>query len=142
MEISLMTINNYAEVYSLWEACGISLGESDTKEEIDKFLRFNPTTCFIGKENGKIIANVLGGFDGRRGLVHHLCIHPDFRKNGYGSEIMTQLENAFRNLGVIKITFWVLESNKKVIKFYNQLGYDLRDDIFSMSKNLHNSKYK
>jgi len=77
---------------------------------------------------------ILGGFDGRRGLVHHLAVLPEYQGKGIGKVLMYKLEETFKKMGVVKINFWVENRNLKVTDFYRKLGYELRDDIVTMSK--------
>jgi ribosomal protein S18 acetylase RimI-like enzyme len=44
------------------------------------------------------------------------------------------LEEEFRSMGVVKLSFWVKRNNIGVVEFYNKAGYELRDDIVTMSK--------
>lgn len=136
MEIRRFTPEDYDEVHSLWQSCNLSLEASDSKEEIVKFATMNPDTSLVGTFEDKIIACVLGGFDGRRGLVHHLSVDEKYQGYGYGAEIMKYLENIFKDKGVIKISFWVIKSNINVVGFYEKLGYELRNDIVTVSKKL------
>jgi len=134
MNIRTVTKEDYQDIYRLWESCNIELGTSDTFEEIEKFINMNPDTCLIGEEDGLIIGCVLGGYDGRRGLVHHLAVRPDLQGRGYGRDLLDELEERFRKLGVVKVSFWVKRDNYKVKGFYNRLGYQEREDLITMSK--------
>lgn len=134
MNIRDMKIEDYREVYKLWQECGISLGKSDSEDEIQKFISMNPETSLVETIDNKIIGCVLGGYDGRRGLIHHLAIHPDYQGNDYGTILMECLENKFKEKGVVKISFWVQNSNIGVVDFYEKLGYELRKDIVTISK--------
>jgi ribosomal protein S18 acetylase RimI-like enzyme len=134
MIIRRFMAEDYDEVFKLWKECGIELGTSDSREEVLKLVERNPNTSLVGEEDGWIAAAVLGGFDGRRGLVHHLAVKPELQKKGYGREILKALEDEFRNMGVIKLSFWVKRNNIGVVEFYNKAGYELREDIVTMSK--------
>lgn len=136
MEIRRMNINDYDSAYELWGRCGFELGKSDRREEIEKFIEKNPDTCLVGILDNKIIGSVLGGYDGRRGLVHHLSVYGEYRKMGYGKALIEALENEFKKAGVVKMSFWVKTDNFSVVDFYKACGYELREDIITMSKSL------
>jgi N-acetylglutamate synthase len=119
-------------VLEIWRLAELSLGLSDTPEELKRFLKMNPTTSLVG-EDGFLIAAVLGGFDGRRGLVHHLAVLPELQGRGYGRAMMIELEHRFRQMGVVKINFWVEARNLQVVTFYERLNYQKRD-LLTMSK--------
>ncbi len=134
MMIRSMNSTDYFAAFRLWEECRLPLGESDTAAEIDRFLSRNPDTCLVAVRDQRLIGTVLGGFDGRRGLIHHLAVHPGFQRQGVGRRLMTEVENRFRALGVVKVSLWIRNDNRPVAAFYRQLGYELRGDIITMSK--------
>jgi putative acetyltransferase len=131
-----MTQNDFEEVRILWKDSGIELSQSDDINELKRMILHNPNYCLVIESEKKIIGAVLGGFDGRRGWIHHLAIHPSHQKMGYGKLLLDALILAFETDNVIKIKLEVLESNNKVIEFYKKLGWDLRKEITTMSLNL------
>ena len=102
----------------LWKEAGIGIGSSDTREEIELILDRNPGLFLIGKEQDKIIAVVIGAFNGRRGYVHHLAVDPIYKKKGYGKAIMDYLIERFRQKKIHKIHLFIQKENEKVLDFY------------------------
>ncbi|MCK4370937.1 MAG: GNAT family N-acetyltransferase [Candidatus Lokiarchaeota archaeon] len=123
----------YEEVVELWRKSGISVGSTDTKEELERVVRRTPQLFLVGKIDEKIISVVIGGFDGRRGYVHHLAVDPDYQKKGYGKMIMGELMNKFLKLKVHKVHLFLEKYNKEVVEFYRNLGWEIRDDLIMMS---------
>ncbi|NVM19311.1 MAG: GNAT family N-acetyltransferase [Candidatus Lokiarchaeota archaeon] len=123
----------YDEVIELWRRAGINVGSTDTKEELERVVQQNPDLFLIGKLNKKIISVVLGGFDGRRGYVHHLAVGPDHQKKGYGKKIMNDLMSKFLELKVHKVHLFIEKYNKDIVEFYQNLGWEIRDDLIMMS---------
>jgi ribosomal protein S18 acetylase RimI-like enzyme len=146
MKIENFTMQNYQEVLDLWKRAGIGVSSSDTKEETMLILERNPELFLIGKEQEKIIAVVIGAFDGRRGYVHHLAVDPDYQKKGYGKVIMDNLIERFRQKRIHKIHLFIQKDNKGVLEFYSKQGWETRDDIIMMSfvpdKTLYKSSLK
>lgn len=136
MELRKFTIDDYESVYGLWERCKLHLGKSDSKSEVEKFIKQNPNTCIVGIIEGEIVGCILGGFDGRRGLVHHLSVDERYRNLGYGGQLLKKVESVFNDMGVVKISFWVTTDNLGAVDFYEKCGYELRGDIETMSKTL------
>ncbi|MFX1281258.1 MAG: GNAT family N-acetyltransferase [Promethearchaeota archaeon] len=133
MKIENYSMKYYGNVVKLWRKAGISVGSSDTEEEIESMLIRNPNLLLIGKLNEKVIAIVMGGFDGRRGYVHHLAVDPIYQKKGYGKMIMDELINRFRKIGVHKIHLFIEKDNKEVVNFYKNLDWQIRNDLIMMS---------
>ncbi len=135
MQIREMIIQDYEAVCQLWESTKtIELTKSDELIEIKRMLERNPNTCLVGEEGGRIIGVVLGGFDGRRGFVHHLAIHPEIQRKGYGIRLVHELERRFIEMGVVKVHLFVNTNNLQAVGFYEKVGYKLRDDFVTMSK--------
>ena len=133
MKIETFSMESYDDIISIWRKTGISVGSTDTKEEIKRILDKNPQLFLVGKIDQKIIGVVVGGFDGRRGYVHHLAVDPDYQKRGYGTMIMDELNLRFRKLGVHKVHLFIEKYNKEVVSFYQKLGWEIRDDLIMMS---------
>ncbi len=133
MKIEIFKMQYYHEVVELWKRAGIGIGSSDTKDEVATVLARNPDLFLIGKKDGKIIAVVIGTFDGRRGYIHHLAVDPDYQNKGYGKIIMDEIIELFRDKKVHKIHLFIQKANKQVVDFYNNLGWEIRDDIIMMS---------
>ena len=133
MKIEKFTIEFYEDVVQLWRKTGISVGSSDSKIEIAKMLERNPTLFLIGKIDDKICAVVMGGFDGRRGYVHHLAVDPVYQRRGYGKLMIGELNKEFLRLGVHKIHLFIQKHNREVVFFYQNQGWEIREDLIMMS---------
>lgn len=139
MQIRECRTEDLPVLLDLWRRTRITVGLSETAPEFTRMLERNPGTCLVGELDGKIAAVVLGGFDGRRGLVHHLAVEPSYQSRGYGQLMMQALEDRFRKMGVVKYSLWIESWNSNVINFYKHIGYDLRD-LITMSKTLRHGK--
>ncbi|MEJ2248376.1 MAG: GNAT family N-acetyltransferase [Candidatus Lokiarchaeota archaeon] len=126
-------MEDYSVVLKIWKETSITITSSESKEEVERMLLRNPNLCLIGKLEDKIIAVVFGGFDGRRGYVHHLAVIPEYQGKGYGRKIMEELVKRFRDMKVHKLHLFVEKRNQDVINFYENLGWEVRNDLEMMS---------
>ena len=69
-----------------------------------------------------LIGAVLGGFDGRRGMVYHLAISRDYRRHGIGQRLMKELELRLRTKGCLKYYLLVTKANEEALDFYESIG--------------------
>jgi ribosomal protein S18 acetylase RimI-like enzyme len=120
---------DYPAVRGLWSLAGpgIHLRRSDEPEEIQKKLQRDPDLFLLAEEDGKVIGAVLGGFDGRRGLVYHLAIAEEHRKQGVGALLMDELEKRLRAKGCIRTYLLVTYDNAEAIEFYEKHGWQKMD---------------
>jgi len=84
---------DYQSVLALWRAArpGIHVGPSDGPDELARKLQRDPDLFPIAEAAGKLIGTVLGGFDGRRGMVYHLAVDAGWRGQGIGWALMDVL---------------------------------------------------
>ncbi|MHA1745583.1 MAG: GNAT family N-acetyltransferase [Promethearchaeota archaeon] len=132
-----MTPSDIPIVRQIWTAVGFDMTKSDEISEVTRMLKHNPEFCLILElplpSEKHIIGTVLGGFDGRRGWVHHLAILPEYGGKGYGKQLMTHLMQAFTQHGVVKFKLEIAGDKPRLIQFYQNMGWDLRSDLTTMS---------
>lgn len=128
----------YAAVRQLWESMdrGVRVGRSDTPDEIQKKLARDPDLFLVAKYGQKIIGSVIGGFDGRRGLLYHLAVDGSFRGQGIGSLLLTELESRLRRKGCLKCYLMVTPDNEEAMHFYERRGWHHMDYIRPYGKDL------
>jgi ribosomal protein S18 acetylase RimI-like enzyme len=121
--------NDFPQVIDLWKHAGpgIHLRRSDEENEIAKKLERDPDLFLLAEINGQIIGTVLGGFDGRRGMVYHLAVDQHYRKLGVGAALMDELENRMRRKGCIRSYLLVTRDNLDAIRFYENTGWEPMD---------------
>ena len=123
--------------HALWaeSAPGVHLGRSDTPEEVRRKLQRDPELFLVAVLDGRMVGTVIGGYDGRRGLVYHLAVSPDVRNQGIGSALMDEVEDRLRRLGCLKAYLLVVDENTSVINFYSARGWSPMD-VTIMGKEL------
>lgn len=140
-EISVREIRfpeDFPAVRLLWENAGpgIYLRNSDDPEEIRKKLQRDPDLFLVAEANGTIIGTVIGGFDGRRGMVYHLAVEVSFRNRGTGELLMNELEERLKAKGCIRCYLLVITDNISAMQFYEKRGWERMDDVYTYGKDL------
>jgi ribosomal protein S18 acetylase RimI-like enzyme len=115
---------------------GVSLSRSDTPEELQKKLARDSDLFLVAEENGRIIGTVIGGFDGRRGLIYHLAVSASSRGRGIGSRLMDDLEARLRAKGCIRCYLMVTTDNPEGMQYYEKHGWERMDFVVPYAKNL------
>lgn len=103
---------------------------------IDKKLDNKDGLFFVAKENHRIIGTIMAGYDGHRGWIYSLAVHPDYQKKGIGSALLSFTQKKLESLGCLKINLQITEGNDAVQKFYSANGYSVEQRI-SMGKKLY-----
>jgi len=129
--IRQMTIDDYEEVYSLWkQAEGLTLEESDTQEGIALYLSRNPGLCFVAMVSGEIVAGVLCGHEGRRGILRHLAVKPEFRRKGIARSLVEECLARLAKEGIKKCNIFVLDEDPEAGRFWEHMGWSLLEDNY------------
>jgi len=135
-----MKIRPYLEedqtaVVKLWQECGLIVPWNNARQDIERKLTVNREWFLVGLENNHIMATAMAGYEGHRGWINYLAVHPAQRRKGYGRELMLILEELLENKGCPKISLQIRASNSDVISFYESLGYK-DDNVISLGKRL------
>ncbi len=128
---------DYPAVYDLWAHAGdgIHLRRSDEPREIEKKLQRDPDLFLVAEWRGEVVGAVLGGYDGRRGMMYHLAVRADLRGRGIGAALMSTLEERLRAKGCIRYYLLVTPDNTEAVRFYENRGWE-RLPLLVYGKNL------
>lgn len=95
---------------------------------IDSKLKVDPL-LFVAAESGAIIGSVMAGYDGHRGWLYTVAVHPAARRKGTGSRLVKHAVDQLQKLGCVKINLQVRSTNSAVVAFYQALGFHTEDRI-------------
>jgi ribosomal protein S18 acetylase RimI-like enzyme len=128
---------DYDDTLKLWSSAGrgVNLGRSDTLEEIAKKAARDPDLFLVAEKEGRIIGAVIGGYDGRRGLVYHLAVAAEQRAQGLGGSLMDEVERRLREKGCLRVYLLVTNENTAAIRFYEKRGWE-EMDLHIFAKNI------
>jgi len=129
---------DYQQVYELWSSIekGVHVGRSDSPSEIEKKISRDPDLFLVAEAENRIIGSVIGGYDGRRGLIYHLAVSASCRGQGIGSRLMNEVEARLRAKGCLKCYLLVTTDNTEVETYYRQLGWQPMDTVHLFGKEL------
>ena len=85
--------------------------------------RDDPDLFLVAEVDGALVGTVIGGFDGRRGLIYHLAVAGEYRNQGLASRLMEEVERRLREKGCLKCYLLVLNGNEEAARFYAHRGW-------------------
>lgn len=117
-----------AAVIALWKLVLPSdAAWNEPGEVIERKMHVQPELFFVAASEGDVVGTAIAGFDGVRGWIHKLAVHPNWRRRGLASNLMQSAEQGLRDMGCLKLNLQVRASNLDVLKFYQALGYEVED---------------
>ena len=131
MNIREMKIEDYDNVFALWKTIkGFGIRSvDDSKEGIERFLKWNPGLSVVAEEDGKIVGAILCGSDGRRGCLYHVCVHRDYRRQGIGKTMVVWCMEKLKDLQINKVSLIAFTQNDIGNAFWKEMGWTKREDL-------------
>jgi len=135
-DLRRLTIADYDALINLWGDAGLPyrpLGR-DTSEKIAREMA-RPETAFFGIfEDGTMTSSGLATYDGRKGWINRVAVHPDCRRRGLGAEIIVACEQFLDDIGAEIIAVLIEDDNLPSMDLFQQHGYLFGEGIHYFSK--------
>ncbi|MFP4356244.1 MAG: GNAT family acetyltransferase [Phycisphaerae bacterium] len=135
MEIQPYRPEDREALIALWQECKLTRPWNDPQLDIQRKLAEQPDLLLVGRQDGRVVASVMVGYDGHRGWINYLAVAGDCRRKGLGRAMMAEAERLLAQRGCPKVNLQVRASNHDVIDFYRRIGYS-PDEVVSMGKRL------
>ncbi|MBK6794151.1 MAG: GNAT family acetyltransferase [Anaerolineales bacterium] len=116
---------DYDRVLTLWKSIevGMQVERSDTPEEIKRKIDRDSDLFLVAEVRNEIIGTIIGGFDGRRGMIYHLAVQREMRKQGIGAALLAKVEERLQAKGCLKVYLLVVDDNLPAMRFYEECGW-------------------
>ena len=124
------------QVLALWKECNLIRSKNDPEKDLNRKQGFGEDLFLVLENKEKIIGTVMGGYDGHRGIINYLGVHPNFRGNGLARMLLQAVEKKLRDLGCPQVNLSVWSDNTEVLKFYEKTDYKKANDIVLLRKRL------
>ena len=122
------------QVIALWRnVFGYETAHNEPNLAISKKIAAQDGLLFVAVDNNNIMGTIMAGYDGHRGWLYSVAVHPSKRLSGLGSMLVHHAEKALANLGCLKINLHLLATNEATAAFYKSLGYSVEPRV-SMGK--------
>ena len=126
-------------VIDLWRTCKLLVPQNNPLIDIEEKLNFQPDLFFVGTINNQVIATIMVGYEGHRGWINYLAVHPRFQRNGFGSRLMDFATEKLLDFNCQKINVQVRNTNLAVISFYKSNGFK-EDNVIGLGKRIRSIK--
>ena len=135
-----------AGVIDLWRRTDLVRPWNDPDRDIDRKLALadglllvaEPLDATPGVAPGPgsgLVGTVMVGYDGHRGWINYLAVHPEHQGRGLGRRLVHEAERRLEALDCPKVNLMVRSTNSDVVAFYRALGYQV-DPVTALGKRL------
>ena len=129
IQILPMGEEDYDAVRALWmtiRGFGIRALD-DSREDVIRFIRRNPTTSVVAVADGRIVGSILCGSDGRQGTLYHVCVAREYRRRRIGTRMVGYCMTRLREMGINKVSLIAFANNDAGNAFWQQIGWKKSD---------------
>jgi len=123
VKIRTFDISDYPRVVEVWSEAGLEFRPGDEMEGIRTKIQRDPELFLVAEERGKIVGSVMGAWDGRRGWIYHLGVHPNYQRKKVATRLIREVESRMRRKGVVKVNALIFGWNEASIGFFSRNGY-------------------
>jgi ribosomal protein S18 acetylase RimI-like enzyme len=110
-------------VLSLWKVAGGPSSVSDTPEALAHLLTRDAGALVVAESDGVVVGSLIATWDGWRGSFYKLVVHPEHRRRGVATELLSEGQRRLRARGALRLTAIVVEDDLAATAFWEAAGY-------------------
>jgi ribosomal protein S18 acetylase RimI-like enzyme len=123
-------------VLELWRQGDATPSVTDTAANLRRAITDSPAHVLVAESDGQIVGSIIGTFDGWRGNIYRLVVHPGYRRRGIARRLVAEVEKRLAGQGTKRITALVEKDHPWAVDFWEAVGYGVDRRIERHVRNL------
>jgi ribosomal protein S18 acetylase RimI-like enzyme len=136
LSIRACRVEDIDVVLELWQQADATPSVTDTGDDLRRAIAESPAHVLVAEAGGRVVGSIFGTFDGWRGNIYRLAVHPDARRKGVARALVAEVEERLIRQGAKRITALVEKDHPTAMSFWEAVGYRVDERIVRRVRNL------
>jgi ribosomal protein S18 acetylase RimI-like enzyme len=115
--------NDLAHVLALWRESRGRTGRTDDHTSLDALIERDRDALLIAELDDRIVGSLIAVWDGWRGNMYRLTVHPTLRRQGIARQLVAAGEERLRAKGARRISALVWREDGRAVRAWLAAGY-------------------
>lgn len=118
-----------AAIVGFWKIAGTEPTTTDDPDSIRSLLTHDPGALVVAEVGGEVVGTLMAAWDGWRGNLYRLAVHPGHRRRGLGRALA---EEAWRRLSAResrRVNALVVRGDERAVAFWEAVGFPVDDHV-------------
>ena len=135
LSIRACRLEDIQSVLELWRQADATPGVTDIDDDVRRAIADSPAHVLVAEVGGRVVGSVIGTFNGWRGNIYRLAVHPDHRRQGVARALVAEVEKRLAQQGAKRITALVEKDHPWAMTFWEAVGYRVDERIVRRVRN-------
>ncbi len=117
--------NDIESVLEVWRLAGSTPSITDTIDDVLSVINSNAALLILAESRGDVAGSVIAAFDGWRGNIYRLAVHPDHQRKGIARRLVLEAEDWLRGEGARRVSAVVEQDHPWAIGFWESADFVL-----------------
>ena len=123
-------------VLELWRAAGSTPSMTDTSDDLRTTINSRASSVIGAVSGGTVAGSIIGAFDGWRGNLYRLAVHPDYQRRGIARRLLSEADTWLRAQGAKRVGAVVEKDHPWAVGFWESSGFVLEPMDLRYVRNL------